>query len=57
MWKDRRSTGHDMTKSVSEEAINQRDKTIRGMIDELVKGTRELRAAYMGENVEPTDPA
>jgi hypothetical protein len=55
MWKHR-PTANPMTKSTSEEAINRRDRTIREMIDELVRGTRELKATYEGGSSERPKP-
>ncbi len=50
MWKDRRPTGHKPTEETSAEvAINQRDKSIRELIDELVSGTQELKSLYTGD--------
>jgi hypothetical protein len=48
MWKDRRPAEPDMTRTSTEAAIDRRDRTIREMIDELVRGTRELKATYEG---------
>ena len=50
MWKDRRPTGHKATEeSESEMVIDQRDKSIRELLDELVSGTQELKALYTGD--------
>jgi hypothetical protein len=53
MWKDRRRAGHNMHKPTSEAAIDRRDKTIRDMIEELVKGTQELKQTYaLGDDLD-----
>jgi hypothetical protein len=48
----------------TERNLDQRDKTIRGMIDELVRGaeelknnTRQLRTTYTGEDIDHPKPA
>lgn len=51
MWKDRRPT-QKMDKTVSEVAIERRDRSIRDLIDELVVGTQELKALYGKESTE-----
>lgn len=50
MWKDRRPTGHKATEETRAEVeIEQRDKSIRELLDELVSGTQELKSLYTGD--------
>lgn len=52
MRKDRRPTGHDVHKAITETTIDNRDRTIRELIDELVSGTQELKLLYSKESTE-----
>lgn len=54
MWRTRRPTEHSLTDA--EKVINTRDKTIRGLIDDLVDGTRELQKLYTNKDVNGTEP-
>ena len=57
MWKDRRPTGHKATEeTASEMEIEQRDKSIRELLDELVSGTQELKSLYTGDKNAPGRP-
>lgn len=58
MWKDRRPTGHKPTKETRAEVeIDQRDKNIRELLDELVSGTQELKSLYTGDKSGKPKPA
>ena len=58
MWKDRRPTGHkDTQEAASEMEIDQRDKSIRELLDELVSGTQELKSLYTGDKNGKPKPA
>ena len=58
MWKDRHPSGHKPSEeTASEAAIDQRDKSIRELLDELVSGTQELKSLYTGEKNDRTRPA
>lgn len=61
MWKAKRP---ESVHTQTEKKLEQRDQTIRGMIDELIKGaeelktnTRQLKTTYTGETVDRPDPA
>lgn len=45
MWKDRRPKED----TVAEVEIDQRDRSIRELLDELVSGTQELKSLYTGD--------
>lgn len=53
----RRRAGHKEEETVSEKAIDRRDKSIRVLLDELVSGTQELKSLYTGDERDRPEPA
>lgn len=52
MWK----RPHPEKVSKSEVVINRRDKTIRGLVDELASGTQELKSLLYPEEKDERHP-